>query len=648
MHKDRIALAVAVVCSCSNLAFAEEQTLKEVVITASPVIESNQIDGFSSYSTSVSSEQIKDLGALDLAAGLRMTPGVQISRYNEVGSYNGNAGGAVHIRGMGASRPGSEIKTYLDGVPLYMGIWNHPLMDLLPINGIQSIDVYKSAQPQVNGNNFGSINLTSKRANVEGVVGESNFSAGSFSTRTANANLVGKKDDVDYSIAAGYISSAGDRSNSDGNLKNAMGRIGMKINNSWSVTASFLTVDNEVGDPGDSTSTATNNGISRNASSVQMLTASISHQHENWKGEFKVFKSEGKNNLIDDRTWYDFNTNFKITGFKWKEELVPWQNAQITAGVDQDDISGYIYGLYVGDAPGVVVTSYPNSTVEVPSFKIVSAYIGIDQKFPVSDQWVLQPSTGVRYYYSNHYDAKASPHAGLQMISSNVTIFANYVQAYLYPGAETFALTRAIPQYFATDGSNGWDTINPTQDNHSEIGLAWNVTNKSKIDISIFSDEIKDKYVYTTGTSTGTWSNSTSDYRISGIEFSNQYEVSTLWKIFAGFTYLDSSLSTVPYIPKTSFTVGVNGQVDKYKILLDAQTQSSMYSTSQDRSSTYAPTYVDGFTVANIRVARQLETLGKNSEMYLMVNNLFDKSYAYTTGYTMPGRNARIGLITRF
>ena len=73
-----------------------------------------------------------------------------------------------------------------------------------------------------------------------------------------------------------------------------------------------------------------------------------------------------------------------------------------------------------------------------------------------------------------------------------------------------------------------------------------------------------------------------------------------------------------------------------------------MYSTSQDRKSTYTPTYVEGFTVANIRLARELETLGKNSEMYLMVNNLFDKSYAYTTGYTMPGRNARIGLITHF
>jgi iron complex outermembrane receptor protein len=652
MRKDRIALAVAVVCSCSNLVFAEEQTLKEVVITASPVIESNQIDGFSSYSTSVSSEQIKDLGALDLAAGLRMTPGVQISRYNEVGSYNGNAGGAVHIRGMGASRPGSEIKTYLDGVPLYMGIWNHPLMDLLPINGIQSIDVYKSAQPQVNGNNFGSINLTSKRANLEGVVGESNFSAGSFSTRTANANLVGKKDDVDYSIAAGYISSAGDRSNSDGNLKNAMGRIGMKINSSWSSTASFLSVNNEVGDPGDSRyAISSTNGIARNTSSAQLLTASIAHDHENWKGEFKVFTTQGKNNLTDDPTWGTFNTNFKITGFKWKEEFVPWNNAQIIAGIDQDDISGDIYGSKVGGTVGNLNGyTFISGTADLPSFKIISTYIGVNQKFNISEQWLFQPSTGVRYYYSNHYDAKASPHAGFQFISSNITVFGNYVQAYLYPGAETYALTRAMPNFFYADGSNGWNSINPTQDNHSEIGLSWDITNKSKLDVSVFSDEIKDRYIYTVSYSAadGLWSNSSSNYRISGLELSAKHEISNLWKIFAGFTYLDSSLSTVPFIPKTSFTVGVNGQVDNYKISLDAQTQSSMYSTSQDRSSTYAPTYVDGFTVANIRVARQLETLGKNSEMYLMVNNLFDKSYAYTTGYTMPGRNARIGLITRF
>mgnify|MGYP000308265566 CR=1 FL=1 len=36
----------------------------------------------------------------------------------------GDQGGAVFIRGMGTSRPGSEIKTYVDGVPFYMPVWN--------------------------------------------------------------------------------------------------------------------------------------------------------------------------------------------------------------------------------------------------------------------------------------------------------------------------------------------------------------------------------------------------------------------------------------------------------------------------------------------------------------------------------------------
>ena len=72
---------------------------------------------------------------------------------------------------MGVSRPGSEIKTYIDGVPVYMGVWNHPLLDLLPVNGMQSVTINKSPQPQINGNNFASINLETKHATEDGVHG---------------------------------------------------------------------------------------------------------------------------------------------------------------------------------------------------------------------------------------------------------------------------------------------------------------------------------------------------------------------------------------------------------------------------------------------------------------------------------------------
>ena len=156
--------AVTLMLSVSAFAQVSMQTLPAVIVTASPIIESNNIDGFSGFSTKVTDAQIKNLGALDLAAALRMTPGVQISRYNEVGSYSGDQGGNVYIRGIGASRPGSEIKTYLDGVPVYMGIWNHPLMDLLPLSGIGSVEIYKGPQNLSSGNNFASINLHTKRA----------------------------------------------------------------------------------------------------------------------------------------------------------------------------------------------------------------------------------------------------------------------------------------------------------------------------------------------------------------------------------------------------------------------------------------------------------------------------------------------------
>jgi len=286
---------------CTVVHAQQATSLPDIVVTGSPIIESNNLDTFSGFSTRVTESQIKDLGALDLAAALRMTPGVQISRYNEVGSYSGDQGGNVYIRGLGASRPGSEIKTYLDGVPVYMGVWNHPLMDLLPLNGVKSVDIYKGPQNQVSGNNFASINLQSKRASQEGTETEINASVGSFATKILQANMVGRQGDLDYSLAGGQVESNGARANADGKLSNAMGRIAKKIDNAWTVGANFLTVSNKVGDPGDNRFVTSNsgvgpysfsNGVARNDSETNLLSAFVTHQHGDWKGEFKVYQTK--------------------------------------------------------------------------------------------------------------------------------------------------------------------------------------------------------------------------------------------------------------------------------------------------------------------------------------------------------------------
>lgn len=644
--------------ACTVVHAQQATSLPDIVVTGSPIIESNNLDTFSGFSTRVTESQIKDLGALDLAAALRMTPSVQISRYNEVGSYSGDQGGNVYIRGLGASRPGSEIKTYLDGVPVYMGVWNHPLMDLLPLNGVKSVDIYKGPQNQVSGNNFASINLQSKRASQEGTETEVNASVGSFATKILQANMVGRQGDLDYSLAGGQVESNGARANSDGKLSNAMGRIAKKIDNAWTVGANFLTVSNKVGDPGDNrytpfTSTALpmgvmSNGIARNDSETNLLSAFVSHQHGDWKGEFKVYENKGNNNLTNDPNWGTFVSNYSMSGFRWKEEFTPWKNGKFVGGIDQEGVSGSITGPNVGGSVGNAGGAFGTAgSADVPTFRVSSVFAGLSHNLQISSAWVMQPSVGVRSYNSNIYGSKAAPNVGVSFISDSTTVYANYTEGLLYPGAETYTLTRALPGAFAAN--NGWDRLSPSQNKHSEVGVKWDASARTHIDLSAFQDEIINRYIWSGFNmgSTAVWSNNFPTYRVSGTEASIKHQINSQWTVFGGVTALDSSLSNLPYAPKTAVSVGVNGKIAEYRVAFDAQHQSSMYSLTQGRGD-FNPNQVGSLTAANARVSRPVAALGKKGEVYAAVNNLFDANYQYNAGYPMSGRNFRVGLIASF
>ena len=105
LKKTKLALAASLMLATQVYA----QSVPNLVVTAKPDIAEIEIDKFSSTSAVITDETIRDLHAADLASALRNTPGTQISRYNPVGSFGGAEGGSVFIRGMGLSRPGSEI-----------------------------------------------------------------------------------------------------------------------------------------------------------------------------------------------------------------------------------------------------------------------------------------------------------------------------------------------------------------------------------------------------------------------------------------------------------------------------------------------------------------------------------------------------------
>jgi iron complex outermembrane receptor protein len=629
LSKSKITLAATLLLS--SQAFA--QSVPSLVVTAKPDIAEIEIDKFSSTSAVITDETIRDLHAADLASALRNTPGTQISRYNPVGSYGGGEGGSVFIRGMGLSRPGSEIKTYIDNVPMYMPIWNHALLDLLPVNGMKDITIYKSAQPQVTGNNFASINMNTKTAGPNnGVSGNARVSYGSYNTVIEQVDMAGRHNDVDFNLAQGFSKSNGQRANASGQLSNIMGGLGFKLDRNWSVGVSGMAINNTATDPGNNTLPAPAIAPTYD-SSAQMVTAYIKHDYDIVQGEFRFYSNTGKGNINNDNGqggWGTEDNPFTMQGFRWKENITPWTGGTLVAGLDYDTTYGSVTqtspaaGFPIPNLPPPVVP--PTVKTNLPTFKLTSPYVGLSHNFRMGDAWSLQPSAGVRTYQNNYFAAKTAPYGGISLISDAVTLFANASKGINYPGLEGPAMNAANAVWakrFGATANNSWANLSPEEMNHLEVGGKFYPDKKSRIDLSLFQDTISNRATFTETAPIVNWV-TVGQYTTKGVELSGQREIIPELTGFLGWTYLNNnSVANLPYMPQNAFNAAITGYVYKFRVSVDAQYQSSFYSQNLSRNSAFTnTTRIDGFGVANARVSYPIPELGKKGEVFVMVENI--------------------------
>jgi iron complex outermembrane receptor protein len=608
--------------------------LSPLIVTASPIVEEVVIDDYSATSAVVTQDQLRDQNAVDLASALRRTPGVQIARYNPVGAFGGDQGGAVFIRGMGVSRPGGEVKTYIDGIPFYMGLWNHPLLDLLPVNGMESITVHKSPQPQVNGNNFASINLQTRRARKDGLSGDMRVSGGSFGTFVEQANLLGRHGDFDWMLAQGHARSDGHRSNANGELNNIMGRLAYRFDAHWAVETSFVHVHNRARDPGD-TRLPPPVTSPRYKTRASLFTASLAHDHEAWEGSFKLYASHGDGDWLDQPAPDGDGLNeFRMSGFRWQERLSLWPNGAISAGLDFDRISGSAVFNRIAPAP--------RDEFDSPTFSIVSPHVALVQDIPVAPGWSLTPSAGLRFHDHSEFASQAAPHAGVSLASDRLTVFANVSRGINYPGLEAPLLASLIPAL-----GDSWRQLSAEKLDHVELGFIWAPVNATLINASIFRDKVKNRYVFGFPPSLPPPPQFTNfgAYRMQGVELSVRQSLHGEWMVFAGLTLLDPDIDNLPYSPRRAITVGVTGSAGPVRIAIDGQYQSAVWALSRGRAAdALNAERVAGFATANARFAYPLPILGEKGEVFLALENIADRDYAYRPGYPMPGRSGQIGV----
>jgi len=329
----------------------------------------------------------------------------------------------------------------------------------------------------------------------------------------------------------------------------------------------------------------------------------------------------------------DTISNFTLQGLRWEENLRPWQNAEVALGLDVDESKGDVtYKRIAPATPG---------DYSAPTLRVVSPHIAVSHAFALNDSWTLTPSTGVRTYAHNVFESATAPHAGVLLSSSAIEFRANLSRGINYPGLEASVLSNLIPALGQT-----WQDLKPEKLDHQELGVKFNPIESATLDLAVFKDKYQDRYLFAfpPAVSRPTFTN-LGDYQIKGAEATWQQHWTHSWSSFVGFTWLDPSLKTLPYAPSQSLSLGTTYETGPWRFSADAQYQKDMYVLAEDRTAGSAnSSTVDSFTVVNLRVGHALPALGKVGEVFVAVENLFDRDYAYRTGYPMPGTSAQLGV----
>ncbi len=647
----RCVLFCAVVLSipCFN-AHAEEMApqeepieLEKVEVVASPIIEGNVVNQYGGQVTVVTEEQIEDLNAQDLPSALRRVPGVVMSRHNPVGSFGGGEGGAVFIRGHGSSRPGAEIQMLVVGIPMFVSVWTHALMDVLSVEPIDNIEVYKGAQPVLFGNMaLGAVNLTTKRMEEEGFYTRLESAYGSYDTWVEVVEHGGKVNKFDYYLVQSFRKSHGHRDDADGELQEYFARIGYELSDNWDVSLTFNHTDNWANDPGAKDNDPPQDG--RFNTEDYFTVATLSHDYDWGEGYVKLYREDGDIDWVDqfnegtglnaDDTLTDY-TNY---GVRARETVRPWDDGEILLGLDADFISGEVDFVSPPD---------PDEHFDEETFRLIAPYVAVSHQFGSKDDFHFTPSAGFRYFDHDEFDNEWGPQAGLTVGYKGTQVHGFYSRGINYPGVFV-----KVQEELWLPGENQSDDLTAEILDHFEVGVSHSIKDVAKVDVTCFYDDGEDRIVVSPPPPFPPVLENIGDFKTQGVEGTLTIYPLPELSCFAGFTYLDSDPNDLPFAPKWTASAGLNYRfLERFKVSLDGLFVDEHFATSRARQEDTVNTErVSSFFILNGKLTCDfsLPSCKADGYVYIAGENLTDTDYEFKPDYPMPGINGMVGLVLEF
>ena len=613
---------------------AEAKVEEKITVTATPIVGETRYEPLAGAVVEVGAQQIEDLAAQDLASALRRVPGVVISRYDPVGSYGGGDGGAVFVRGQGAGRPGAELATRVDGVAKFVGVWTHPLLDLVGIDAAERIDVYKGPQPVLFGNmSFATVDVVPRRRAEEGFDGRLSAAGGSFGTTAFALRHEGRAGRLNYAIAGGARDSDGHREGADGRTRSLLASLGYELGSGWSLASTLDIASGRASDPGVE-GAASLPVRPRFGSEDAMGIVTLARRHGDGararEGFVKLWLDDGS---IDWRQWdgarrqeFSTLTDWRNYGLKIQDRFAVGAGGDLTVGLDVER-----YG-------GVASEQRPSGPVPLGDFLFgnTAAYAGYSHSFGTKVRIV--PSLGVRYNDSRDFGGEWGGQAGIQLDGRLGEVWVRAARAFNLPGVW------AAVFYQGYGRGDQYQQLRPELLDQLELGLAHSFGDKARLEVSVFRGKVTDALRFVPPPPPPPQWDNVGSYTVRGAEAMLSAHPLEGLSLFLGAGWTRTAPEAVPYTPEWTGSAGATFSRGAWRFSLDLQ-QVSAQETGNLRFPG-APARLDGYLLANGRIAWRIESTGL--ELFVAGENLGDVNYAYRPGYPMPGRNALTGVSWSF
>lgn len=605
---------------------------EEVTVTERPIAEGQAVDEFANPRVRVSAEQVDALGAHDLPGALRRVPGVLVSRYNPIGSYGGGEGGSVYIRGQGGGRPGAEIAMLVDGIPKFVGVWTHPLMDTLSIDHAESIEVYKGPQPVEVGNmSFGAVDVTPMRRRDEGSAHGLRLAYGSFDTSVARYRFGWRDEGLDAFVSASHRRSDGDRDGAEGEVSALYARLGAALSERWTASLFVDASDGSAFDPGPAGAPrppTTPRFDTQNTLSV----ATLAHAHGRWSGEAKLYYDDGE---IDWRQWdggaseaFFTRTDWENYGVRLRESLAFDGGGSLVLGFDQD-----AYG-------GRAIEDRPAIDRPLGDFRFRNRAFHAKVSRPLGAEGRLVPSIGVRYNDSRDFESQWGGELGLVYRHARGEVYARAARGFNLPGVW------AAVFYEANFGrGDQWRDLEEEKIDHYEIGGAFVLGQRARIEIAVFRSEIDDALRFVPPPPPPPFFANVGSATHEGIELSAWWKASQGLDLSLSTSYLSVDPDDLPYSPEWTATAGLAAQLaPRWRLHADAEYVDERLVLNPRFPGMSEP--VEDYVLVNARVEWIAMRSGPRGALKLFAafENLLDEDYSYRPDYPMPGASLLAGL----